>query len=196
MADSLTWQERFCQQWPQVQGYLWHLTKALRPQLREELRTEVTAKVCSEYAKLCAEGRPDVSLVAVVRYAWLGVANGRRLAGRVDSRDVLSDRRNENRPQVQACPDLQTALTDREPSAHNKAIVSVDFSEWIETLPELHKRIIALLADGNHPDEVAVQLGYKDPCVIYRIRDTLEASYYAFQGEPIPTTKRRRSPRS
>jgi len=66
----------------------------------------------------------------------------------------------------------------------DEACFRLDFSRWLSTLPERKCRVAELLAEGHEGNVVARMLGLSQGRVS-QVRAELEASWAAFQAEPV-----------
>ena len=164
----------------------------LLPEARQEAVQDVTVGALVAFVRLVSLGTAHLPFPTV--RARFGVAlyrGGRRVASRLNGRDVLSPyaqrkqkfgvqhlhrycrRQNEWR---------EVLVEDKRATPADVAAMRIDFADWLESLSRRQQRIANLLASGETTGGAAKQLRVSHGR-ISQIRRELEQSWQAFQGE-------------
>lgn len=170
--------------------------RSLGPAERDDAVCDVVADSAVEFARLAAQGRAHFWFIsAVARYAVRRRAAGRRPGTATNKNDALSPV-----PRAEGCvvsldalegdaPDVwRAAVADsRRTDPAEAAAFRVDFAEWLGSLSDRQRRLVAAFSAGDKPGEVACRLRVT-PGRVSQLRTELHASWVAFQGgdEPIP----------
>jgi hypothetical protein len=134
----------------------------LNPTDREEVVADVVAYGFASFLRLAERGKDPTAFPAVfAHFVAKAVANGRRVAPRLSTRDLLGRPRGA-RAAVHKLDDpmadggwWRDLAVDRRVRVDEQAAFNVDFPAWLATLPAVKRRAAELLARGHRTDEVA-----------------------------------------
>lgn len=166
----------------------------LPPGAREEAVAEVTASVAVAVSRLAGRRAVHVGLVpALVRYAALGRAAGRRVGTPTNRRDALSPvpRSHHRVVSLEAVrsggrESWRDGLADaRRADPADVACFRLDFAAWLGRLTPRLRRVAEGLAVGERPGELASSLGVS-PGRLSQLRDRLRADWSSFVDGPAP----------
>jgi hypothetical protein len=161
---------------------------------QEDLIAEMVALCWKWFLRLVSRGK-DVSefIVTFCRYAGYAVKNGRRLAGRQKTKDVLSAQVQQRYDfTVERLPDFSTlsgnplteALTDNTQTPPDEAAAfRIDFPTWLTSWSDRDRRIIEDLAMGERTLDVSHKYGIS-PARISQKRREYHDDWQRFHGEP------------
>jgi hypothetical protein len=168
-------------------------------QRREEAIAEAIAATWVAWHGLLSRGKdPEiVGVAAIVEFACRAVKNGRTVG---TNRNLGRNAGDLHHPRIQKATGLRVLHFDdlRHPSKRpwhdwlqadnrrstpaDRAIIRIDFADWLDTLPERKRRAAELLADGLSTGEVADQL-HVTPAAISQDRRWLARSWAEFQSQ-------------
>ena len=170
-ADPLTQrpQERFVALVPQIRRQAARALQPLGPEAREELMQEVLANAFVAWFRLVGQGRENIARpTPLATYALRQVRAGRRVGGRLNSRDVLSSAaRRRHRLVIERLDQWQKGaeswsqllVEDRHAGPAETAAARIDLAAWWGMLSSRDRRIARALVCGQSTGEVARQLG-------------------------------------
>jgi hypothetical protein len=173
--------------------------RRLRPQEYEEKVAEARAAAWSAWHGLLRRGKDPraVGVHGIATNAIRYVKNGRKLgcgtAGR-GAMDVYNPKVHREHglrvipfEEVAGAPagSWQDWLAeDNRVSPADEAAFRIDFESWLAGLPTRKRQIAELMAEGHEGIVVARMLGCS-PGRVSQVRTELEASWEAFQAEPV-----------
>lgn len=163
----------------------------LNPSDREEAAAETVAHAWAAFVRLRARGKdPSQFPATLARFSALAVRNGRRVGGRMASRDVMSGRRisrvaigryREGSPEdgIPTTTELLPPATrSRVPDA---AALRVDFPAWLGRLTARRRLAALMLATGYGTGEVAAGLRVTAGRVA-QLRNELAVNWHRFHA--------------
>ncbi len=163
-----------------------------RAGLREELISEVIANAFQCFTRLVARGKADLAYATpLAQYAIRQVRAGRHVGSPANKQDVTSHwgRKDRDTSVVSFC-DLKrrrsewedALLEDHRATPAELAAARIDVQDWLSRLPSRDRGVAVRLAMGDRTGHVAQQFGVS-PARISQLRQELEESWQAFQGE-------------
>jgi hypothetical protein len=182
------WQPLFLNLLPRIERYARITFRQLPPDAREEAIQETIANCLVAFVKLWEQGRVDQAHPSVLaRFSAAQVRDGRSIAHRINSGDVLSLRAyRRHGVQVARLDDewQELVVEDKRAKPADVAAMRIDFAEWLRTLSARVAAIAKTLATGETTTAAARLFGLT--CGrISQLRRELWASWHAFQGEPV-----------
>jgi hypothetical protein len=165
--------------------------RLVRPDLREELMAEVVANSYCAYIRLADRGKLDAAYATpLAQFAIRQVRSGRRVGTRLNANDITSryarltnDFIVERLDQHDDEGHWKEALVeDRHAGPAETAAARIDLAAWLRSLPHRRRRIALTLASGE-TTKVAAREFNLSATRISQIRNELEESWGAFQGE-------------
>ena len=160
---------------------------------REELVAEVVANCYVAYRRLVERGLGHVVYPApLAQYAILQVRAGRRVATKLNVRDVSSPYcQQRKRVRVERldhydrkeCGWQEIVVEDRRATPADVAATRIDFSDWLKSLKPKMRKIAKTLATGETTTDVARKFAVSQARVS-QIRRELKDGWETFQGEP------------
>jgi len=179
---------------PKIESHARIAFRHLTPEAREEAIQETVCHACQVYARLSELGKADVAYPGTLaRFGVAQVRAGRRVGGRMNCRDVLSDycQRRKNltierldRSNLQEQGWAQILVEDKHAGPADTAIVRLDFSAWLQLLPRRMRRIAEHLATGETTSAVAERF-HVSPARISQIRREFYNAWHRFQGDTL-----------
>ena len=164
----------------------------LDAEAREEAIQETICNACCAYARLVELNKTDVAYPsALARFGVRQTREGRKVGGRLNCRDVLSDycrqkknllieRLDEYDSEEEAW--LEILLEDRNAGPAETATIRIDFSAWLQFLPRRLRRIAEFLANGETTTAAAQRFRISQGRVSQIRRESFLA-WRRFQGE-------------
>ncbi len=159
---------------------------------REELVSEVIANAFQCFTRLVARGKADLAYATpLAQFAIRQVRAGRRVGSSANKKDITSHWGRKDRPVgFVAFSDLKrqrpewedALLEDHRATPAELAAARIDVQDWLDQLPRRDRNIAVRLAMGDRTSHVARQFGVS-PARISQLRQELQASWKAFQGE-------------
>jgi hypothetical protein len=163
-----------------------------RSELRAELIAEAIAAALATFASLVAHKKEDVAYPSsLARYAVAQVRSGRRVGGRVNSREVMS-------PQVQKRKGFtverldsfdeqedcwrEVFLEDKRATPAEIAACRLDFAAWLALLPRRRRELALTLASGETTSSAARKFRVTAGR-ISQLRNWFRMSWASFQGD-------------
>lgn len=176
---------------PQIENVASFRFRYLRPEEKQEKVAETVALAWREYRKLCERGKhPEDFVTTLAEYASRAVRNGRRLAGKTRSGDVMAEKAQKKHGfDVGPLPDLPEesdaidALKDNtQTPPPDQAAFRIDYTDWISRFPEKKRKVIEHLALGGKRSDAAKELGLSAGRLT-QIGNEAETSWSEFQQE-------------
>lgn len=159
---------------------------------REEVVQETVCNACQAYLRLVELDKTDVAYASVLaRFGISQTREGRKVGGKLNCRDVLSDycQRKKNLlvqrldhfdSEEEAWAEILVEHKHAGPA--ETAIVRIDFATWLQSLPRRLRRVANFLADGETTTAAAKRFRVSQGR-ISQIRKELLLAWRRFQGE-------------
>jgi hypothetical protein len=178
---------------PIVERHVQVVFRHLPPVEREECACEAVAAAFQAYLSLTARGQDPFQFPSVIATrAAQHVQSDRHVGGRLNKQDVLSPAARRSKGfRLESLDRLAQGDRDawREALTHNTqtppdeaAAFRVDFPDWLSTHRDRDRRLIADLAAGARPSEVAARYGLSRARVS-QLRRAYELDWQRFHGE-------------
>ena len=144
---------------PRIQSQAWNAFQGLSFDLRQELQSEVVAHCWKTFTKLFELGRhEDVPVMTLARFAIRAVRSGRRIGSSLNINDVTShycqyrlgirsaafcwiDQNGNNW--------AESLIADERARPDQLVMARIDFSEWLQTLKPLHRKVVDLSSEED-----------------------------------------------
>jgi hypothetical protein len=164
----------------------------LRAEAREEAIQETVCNACQAYSRLVELGKTEVAFPsALARFGVSQTREGRKVGGKLNCRDILSDycQRKKNLlverldhydSEEQAWAEI--LVEDKHAGPAETAIVRIDFAAWLQFLPRRLQRIATFLANGETTTAAAKRFRVSQGR-ISQIRKELFLAWRHFQGD-------------
>ena len=187
------WHTAFLAMLPAITRQVRVAFRHLPPEAKDEAIQEAICNSCVAFARLAELDKLDLAYPSVLaRYAVAQVRDGRKVGGRLNIRDVMSEH-------CQRCKDITVERLDRfdpDEDAWAEAVVAdtrsapvpdtvafrCDFRDWLDDLPPRSRRITESLALGNRTGEVARRFRVS-PGKISQLRRELHQDWQRFENE-------------
>ena len=177
---------------PRIQSQAWLAFQGLSFDLRQELQSEVVAHCWKSFARLFELGRQeDVPPMTLARFAIRAVRSGRRIGASLNINDVTSHY-CQNRMGIRSSQFYksdqsldhwaESLIADERARPDQLVMARIDFSEWLQTLKPLHRKVAEHLSLGESTHSTA-RIFNLSPGRISQIRRLLERSWHSFQPE-------------
>ena len=177
---------------PRIQSQAWIAFQGLSLDLKQELQSEVVAHCWKSFTKLFELGRhEDVPPMTLARFAIRAVRSGRRIGSSLNINDVTSDY-CKNRLGIRSVAFCwidqngknwaESLIADERARPDQLVMARIDFSEWLQTLKPLHRKVAEHLSFGESTHSTAMIFNLS-PGRISQIRRLLERSWHSFQTE-------------
>ena len=177
---------------PRIQTQAWKAFHGLSFDLKQELQSEVVAHCWKSFIKLFELGRhEDVSPMSLARFAIRAVRSGRRMGASLNINDVSSNY-CQRRLGIRTTPFCmidqngekwaESLIADERARPDQLVMARIDFSEWLQTLKPLHRKVAEHLSLGESTHSTA-RIFNLTPGRISQIRRLLEQSWLSFQTE-------------
>jgi hypothetical protein len=173
--------------------YLRHVSK----KERADAVQEVVASAFVSYVRLIERGKAELAFAGpLARYAACEFLSGRRLGNPMNCHDISSaycQRRSGIKvEQLDRFDDPtseweQLVVEDKHSTPAVVAMTRLDFSAWLESLPERTRHVAETLATGGATSHVARMFGCS-ASRISQLRRELYRGWLAFSGDVVPTT--------
>lgn len=190
-SNSTDWHAEFLAMLPAIRRQARISFRSVPSEARDELVQEVVANCLMAYRRLVQLGKTDIAYPsALARFAVKQVRAGRRIAGRLAARDVLSEHGHFKRYRVSRLGHLDRAdngwqeivVEDRRAGPAEIAACRIDFESWLRTLPRRQRKIALRLALGESTSGAAKLFGVT-AARISQLRLWLKENWQHFQGE-------------
>ena len=150
---------------PRIQSQAWNAFQGLSFDLRQELQSEVVAHCWKSFTKLFELGRhEDVPVMTLARFSIRAVRSGRRIGSSLNINDVTShycqyrlgirsaafcwiDQNGNNW--------AESLIADERARPDQIVMARIDFSEWLQTLKPLHRKVAEQLSLGESTHSTA-----------------------------------------
>jgi hypothetical protein len=171
---------------PRIQSQAWLAFQGLSFDLKQELQSEVVAHCWKSFARLFELGRhEDVPPMTLARFAIRAVRSGRRIGASLNINDVTSQY-CQNRMGIRSSLNgdnwPESLIADERARPDQLVMARIDFSEWLQTLKPLHRKVAEHLSLGESTHSTA-RIFNLTPGRISQIRRLLEQSWHSFQTE-------------
>ena len=171
---------------PRIQSQAWLAFQGLSFDLKQELQSEVVAHCWKSFARLFELGRhEDVPPMTLARFAIRAVRSGRRIGASLNINDVTSHY-CQNRMGIWSSLNgdnwPESLIADERARPDELVMARIDFSEWLQTLKPLHRKVAEHLSLGESTHSTA-RIFNLSPGRISQIRRLLEQSWHSFQTE-------------
>ncbi len=188
------WHAEFEAMLPTIQTHAKIEFRHLNPEAREEAIQETVCNACQAYVRLIELGKTDVAFAsALARFGVRQTKVGRKVGGKLNCRDVLSDYcRQKNNLSIERL-DLHDSeneawekvlVEDKHAGPADTAIVRIDFSTWLLLLPRRLRKIAKFLANGETTAAAAKRFRVSKGR-ISQIRKELFLDWHRFQGDEL-----------
>ena len=164
----------------------------LDPEAREEAVQETICNACQAFVRLVELGKTDVAYATVLaRFGVSQTREGRKVGGKLNCRDILSDYCQQKKSLVVERLDhydsdeeawAEILIEDRHAGPAETAIVRIDFATWLRSLPGRLRKIALFLANGETTTAAAKRFRVSQGR-ISQIRKELFLAWHCFQGE-------------
>jgi hypothetical protein len=177
---------------PRIQTQAWRAFQGLSFDMKQELQSEVVGHCWKSFIKLFELGRhEDVSPMTLARFAIRAVRSGRRIGASLNINDVSSIY-CQNRMGIRSAAFCiidqngdnwaESLIADERARPDQLVMARIDFSEWLQTLKPLHRKVAEHLSLGESTHSTA-RIFNLSPGRISQIRRLLERSWRSFQTE-------------
>lgn len=177
---------------PEIRLFAWASFRYLEREAREEAVQDATAHALQTFRRLVELGKTEIAYpAALARCGVLRVKDGRRVGGRRNGQDVLSEHHQQKKDTTVERLDRfdeqrgswqHIAVEDRHAGPAEVACLRIDFAEWLDLQPKRDRKVAESLAIGHTPREVAGRFKITQARVS-QLRRALRKSWQAFQGE-------------
>lgn len=183
---------RFLELLPAIRQQARYAFRHLLPEAREEAIQEVVANAFVAYTRLAEQGKEEIAYATpLARYAVAQTRAGRRVGGRLNVRDVMSEHCRQSKgvtmerldrwdPRQETWKEL--VVEDRRATPADVAATRLDFAAWLRTLSTRNRKLALTLAQGETTTRVAEQFGIS-LARVSQLRHELKAAWEAFHGE-------------
>ena len=162
-----TWHAQFLSMLPAITRYA-SIAFRLRPEAKAEAVQEVIANSFVAFRRLHELGKLDVAYASVLaRYGVAQVRSGRQVGTKLNTNDVSSAYaqrqkrfrvvRLDRHSQVEGFW-RESIVEDRRTGPAETAAMRIDFSEWLDQLPERLRHIAEALGSGDTTGSVAMRV--------------------------------------
>ena len=176
---------------PRIETQAWRAFHGLSFDLKQELQSEVVAHCWKAFVKLFELGRhEDVPPMTLARFAIRAVRSGRRFGTSLNINDVSSiycrnrlGIRSTNFCIIDQTEDnwAESLIADERARPDQLVMARIDFSEWLQTLKPLHRKVAEHLSFGESTHSTA-RIFNLTPGRISQIRRLLERSWGSYQA--------------
>ena len=177
---------------PRIQSQAWNAFQGLSFDLKQELQSEVVGHCWKSFIRLFELGRhEDVSPMSLARFAIRAVRSDRRMGASLNINDVSSTY-CQRRLGIRTTPFCmidqngekwaESLIADERARPDQLVMARIDFSEWLQTLKPLHRKVAEHLSLGESTHSTA-RIFNLTPGRISQIRRLLEQSWLSFQTE-------------
>jgi hypothetical protein len=179
---------------PQIRRLANYHLRRLLAEAREDALQEIVAASFITYMRLAKRGKSDQAFAgALAKFGALQYLSGRRVGGRLNGQDVLSEygrrktgmsveRLDRFDKRLGTWQDL--AVENRHTTPAVVAMTRLDFRAWLESLPERTRAVAEILATGEATSSVATMFGISSSRVS-QLRAELRLAWLTFTGETV-----------
>ena len=150
---------------PRIQTQAWRAFQGLSFDMKQELQSEVVGHCWKSFIKLFELGRhEDVSPMTLARFAIRAVRSGRRIGASLNINDVSSSY-CQNRMGIRSAAFCiidqngdnwaESLIADERARPDQLVMARIDFSEWLQTLKPLHRKVAEHLSLGESTHSTA-----------------------------------------
>jgi len=186
------WHAGFVPMIPAIETHAKIVLRNLKPEAREEAIQNVICLACQAYARLAELGKTDRAFPSeLAKFGIAQTRTGRRLGGRLNVRDVLSDYCQRNKGiAVETLDEYDSAeecwrevlVEDKHAGPAEIAATRIDFATWLKRLSPRLRRIAKFLARGETTTAAAEKFRVSQGR-ISQIRTELFLAWHGFQGD-------------
>ena len=186
------WHAHFLSMLPRIRQHAVLSFRHLKPEAREEAVQEAVCNSLRAYVRLVQLKKLDIVYPTVLaRYAVAQVRDGRKVGGHLNVHDVSSQYAQQQKGfQIERLDQydrseeawLEVFIEDKKSGPAAVAMMKMDFTEWLKSLPHRVRRIAKLLATGEKTSIVATRFDLSAGR-ISQLRRELAQSWKKFQGE-------------
>ena len=189
------WHAGFLAMMPIIKTHAKIAFRYLDPEARDEAVQEVVCNACCAYSRLVDMEKTDLAYPSVLaRFGVAQTRDGRKVGGKMNVRDVLSDYCQRQKDLVVERLDkldkeedawYQVLVEDRRAGPAEVAATRIDFTAWLDVLPLRLRKIATFLANGETTTAAAQRFQISQGR-ISQIRTELFLAWHRFQGdEPV-----------
>ena len=188
------WHNGFLEMVPAIETHAKIAFRRLDAEAREEAIQEVICNACCAYARLVELKKTEVAYPSVLaRFGVAQTKDGRKVGGKLNCRDVLSDYCQRKKDLLVERLDRfdseedawdEILVEDRHAGPAETAIARIDFVTWLQLLPRRLRKIARFLANGETTSTAAKKFRVSKGR-ISQIRKELFLAWHSFQGEEL-----------
>ncbi len=191
------WHKPFLLMLPKIRQHAAVSFRHLKPEAREELVQEVVCNALKAYVRLVQLNKVDLAYPSVLaRYGVAQVKDGRKVGSKLNVHDVSSQYAQQQKgfhverlDQYDTSEDawLEVFIEDKNSGPAAVAMMKMDFTAWLKSLPYRVRRIAKLLATGEKTGTVAKKFDLSAGR-ISQLRRELAKSWKKFHGGDVDST--------
>ena len=191
-SETPAWHATFLAMLPAIRRSAWISFRSIPQEAREEMIQEVVANAMVAFRRLIELDKADLAYPsALARFAVAQVRSGRRVGGKIGTRDVLSQHaQRKNGVYVDRLDGFnpianqweEVVVEDKRSTPAEIAACRIDFADWLKLLSKRERKIASILASGELTSVVAKRFGVT-AARISQLRLWLKQSWERFQGE-------------
>ena len=188
------WHDAFLEMVPAIETHAKIAFRSLDAEAREEAIQEVICNACCAYARLVELKKTNLAYPsALARFGVAQTKDGRKVGGKLNCRDVLSEycqqKKNlliERLDQFDSEDEAweEILVEDRHAGPAETAITRIDFATWLQLLPRRLRKIAIFLANGETTGTAANKFRLSKGR-ISQIRRELCETWHRFQGDEM-----------
>jgi RNA polymerase sigma factor (sigma-70 family) len=185
-------QDSFLRMLPGIRRFARRAFQYLGEEAQEDAVAEAVANAFVAFVRLVERGKEELAFASVLaKYAVSQVQEGRRVGGRLNSKDALSRTAARRRgftvePLPHLCDEdgnwVEAVMDDRQTPIPDQAAFRCDFPKWLESHPLRERRMIESLAQNHSTSEVANRFGVS-AARVSQLRTEFAHSWAAFHAE-------------
>ncbi len=199
------WHDVFLRLLPAIRRHAGMILRRLTPHVREEAVDDVVAHALVAYIRLVELGKQDLAYASpLARYSVAQYRAGRRIGGRTNVRDVLSQHcQRRNQLTIERLDHFdrrigswqEALVADKRFSPADAAASRIDFRTWLASLTPRNRELAEKLSMGETTSTVARLFGLSRGRVS-QLRQELHDAWRLFQNELSPAIASSGSPKS
>jgi hypothetical protein len=188
------WQDAFMEMVPAIETHAKISFRHLDTEAREEAIQEVVCNACCAYARLAELKKTDLAYPsALARFGVAQTKDGRKVGGKLNCRDVLSEYCQQKKKLLVERLDQfdsedeaweEILVEDRHAGPADTAITRIDFATWLQLLPRRLRKIATFLGNGETTSTAAKKFRLSKGR-ISQIRKELFLAWHSFQGDEL-----------
>lgn len=188
------WHSAFEAMLPRIVNHARIAFRHLDAEAREEAIQETVCNACQAYARLVELGKTDVAFPsALAHFGVRQTKSGRKVGGKLNTRDVLSECCQRKRDLLVERLDrydpeeagwVEILVEDKTAGPADTAIARIDFAKWLQILPYRLRRMATFLGSGETTSAAARRFRVS-PARISQIRRELFVAWHGFQGDGL-----------